>query len=382
MKDGKRKSNPVRRAIFGALGGIRGAFWRKKNPGGLFFFFNHAVVGGADLVHAQIVQAVADKHPWVFFTLPSETNTFADKFPREARIVDIGRKVTGKASKFFQIGKIAALINRHTSATVFCGHSRFFYELAPRLKPHVRCIDLVHALATLEHFSLPAVPRLNARIVITPRVKDDLRAIYLENGLDGALADRIQLIENSVEVPASFAPKPPGPLRVLFVGRGSKEKRVHLIGRLATACKTRGIAVEFTLVGDVDGWLEPAHKPNVKLEGVVTDRARLDAFYDRADILIITSIIEGFPLVVMEAMARGGVPLCTNVGGMPRHVIPGQTGFLVESGAEEKVVTDMADILAGLDRGALGTLAANCHTRAVEYFSATRFRKAYRDLLL
>ena len=41
-------------------------------------------------------------------------------------------------------------------------------------------------------------------------------------------------------------------------------------------------------------------------------------------------------MVVMEAMAHGVVPACTNVGGIPCHIIDGVTGFLVAGDETEE----------------------------------------------
>ena len=50
-----------------------------------------------------------------------------------------------------------------------------------------------------------------------------------------------------------------------------------------------------------------------------------------ADIFVLPSLSEGFPLVLVEAMASGLPVIATNVGGLPEIVKEGETGFLVPS---------------------------------------------------
>ena len=58
----------------------------------------------------------------------------------------------------------------------------------------------------------------------------------------------------------------------------------------------------------------------------------LDALYRRAHLVILTSLSEGIPLVLMEAMVRGKIVLAPAITGIPELVIPGKTGFLYKPG--------------------------------------------------
>ncbi|HME35320.1 MAG TPA: glycosyltransferase family 4 protein [Candidatus Sulfotelmatobacter sp.] len=75
----------------------------------------------------------------------------------------------------------------------------------------------------------------------------------------------------------------------------------------------------------------------VRLLGHVP-RERMDSFYDRADLVVLTSRSEGIPLVLMEAMARGKIVLAPAITGIPELVIAGRTGFLYAPGSLESFV--------------------------------------------
>ena len=52
-------------------------------------------------------------------------------------------------------------------------------------------------------------------------------------------------------------------------------------------------------------------------------------FLSGADVLFMCSEYEGLPLVVLEAMARGTIPVVTDIAGGLREVIAsGENGFL------------------------------------------------------
>jgi glycosyltransferase involved in cell wall biosynthesis len=57
-------------------------------------------------------------------------------------------------------------------------------------------------------------------------------------------------------------------------------------------------------------------------------RKDMDAVYAGMDIIMLTSLNEGTPVSIMEAMAAGKPVLSTNVGGIAELITHKQTGFL------------------------------------------------------
>jgi glycosyltransferase involved in cell wall biosynthesis len=221
-------------------------------------------------------------------------------------------------------------------------------------------------------------------VFINAAVREQFAKVYAEAGVDAALKDRMRVIENCVEVPEKPAPKPGGALRVLFVGRSAPEKRIHLIGRIASECRKRNVEAEFELVGDCEEFVDAAHRPACKFAGMASGAEDVQPYYQGAHVLLLTSSREGFPLVVMEAMAHGAVPVCTNVGGIAVHVMEGHTGVLLAPEDEAAVVKTGADAIERLasNRDRLATLGRAAHERAREYFGVERFNRQWRELLL
>jgi glycosyltransferase involved in cell wall biosynthesis len=67
----------------------------------------------------------------------------------------------------------------------------------------------------------------------------------------------------------------------------------------------------------------------------------IEKIYKIADILVLTSEREGTPNVVMEAMATGLPVISTNVGGIPDIVYDSETGFLIEPGDIDSLVSKL-----------------------------------------
>ena len=119
---------------------------------------------------------------------------------------------------------------------------------------------------------------------------------------------------------------------------------------------------------------------HVHLLGVQRDVARLFA---SADVFLLPSRIEGFPISIMEAMAMGLPVVASNVGGIPDLVRHGQDGFLHEPAD----VGGMAQsVLHLLDDATLRTrLGLAARERVLEEFSlqklADRALARYAELL-
>jgi glycosyltransferase involved in cell wall biosynthesis len=366
-----------------AVGKVIGSLLPFRNGSSLFFFFPFLHVGGAERVHADIVNCFAERRPWVLFTKRSENSSFRALYSLKARLFNCWALL--KYGYPLSVGIAAGFVNRHRKPVVFGSNSLFYYLLIPWLKPDVRCIDLLHAFGGgAEYFSLHAADRLDSRVVISDGMPAELDRLYRTHGLDPSLLERVVTIENMVRLPDRLPEKGERAcLRVLYVGRGTGEKRVHLVGMAASRCREKGIAAEFTLVGDLEAAVEPADRESCRFLGEVADPSAMVRLYAEADVLLITSSREGFPLVVMEAMARGVVPVCTRVGGIDRHVLHGINGFLVENGEEGKIVDDVVAALGILSRDGelLGKLSRAAFDHACDSFGPEKFRSAYRNLL-
>lgn len=139
------------------------------------------------------------------------------------------------------------------------------------------------------------------------------------------------------------------PVEVLFVGWLLEAKGVAELARAVHPLPQ----IRLTLAGPVHReFLEEALREEldrlgdrVRVLGALTHE-QVHQLYGRADVFALPSHQEGFPLVVVEAMAAGLPVVSTRVGAIPDIVRDGTDGFLVEvSGVEQ--LRDRIDQLAG-----------------------------------
>jgi len=169
------------------------------------------------------------------------------------------------------------------------------------------------------------------------------------------------------------APLPDVP-RLVCVGRLCEQKGQRLLVEAAARLAAKGIALEVVLAGDGElrAELEARVQMNnlgrcVRITGWLSSaQVREEILAARA--LVLPTLAEGLPVVLMEAMALRRPVLTTYVAGIPELVRPGENGWLVPSGDVEALAAALEDVLArpAAELRAMGEAA---RTRALERHS-------------
>lgn len=347
------------------------------------FFFPFFHTGGAERVHASVLEAASKKNAVTFITSRSLNQTFLNNFSRFSRVLEIDELVKMGYTRRWLFKKITRL----NSPVVFGCNSTFFYDLIPHLNKEVRLIDLLHAFVHVyedgpEKWSLPYVSRIDYRIVINKKTKTDLADLYKKSKLDSAFTERIQLIPNFVEPYTSLILKSHNVFKIAYVGRGGEEKRVDLIARLAQQFETEKDRFEFHFVGDVKQAIPLKLQTNCIFHDEITNDKQLEDLYKQFHILIIASTREGFPMVMMEAMMFSAVPLSTPVGGIPEHIKNNENGMLISSVNEDEIICEFEEKIRYLshNRDVWSRLSENAHHYALTHFNKNYFFEQYKKL--
>ena len=204
---------------------------------------------------------------------------------------------------------------------------------------------------TNEDFRSPIYNRLDRwSLRAAARIVTMNRPFERQLGRSGIRGERITVLHNAVR-PTSDGPVPvdaatrerrradlgiaPDERIILCIGRLSKEKGqldlVAAIGRLRQMRPAE--PVRLILAGDgparpqiVEAIQSMGLGGQVTLAGHIPDIGR---YYQAADLVVIPSLSEGSPNVLLEAMAAGIPVVATPVGGIPEIVTHGESALLV-----------------------------------------------------
>jgi len=119
-----------------------------------------------------------------------------------------------------------------------------------------------------------------------------------------------------------------GTLRLVHVGRLSREKSPHLAVAIAVELHRRGVDVRLDVWGDGPHRAELvalAGDAPVHLGGHVADRTAISDALGRADVALSVCPTETFGLAVLEALASG-TPVVTADTGGAREIVDGASG--------------------------------------------------------
>jgi len=186
---------------------------------------------------------------------------------------------------------------------------------------------------------------------------------------------------------------------ILFVGRVSPEKGVHILLR-AFKQIVNDIPKDFKLVivGPLASAFNSAQissyakavmryaKEGLGERVVFTeaiDRNSLRVLYSNAYCYILPSLVEAFPMVLLEAMASGTSPIGSTAGGIPDIIIDGVNGLLFKKGDWKDLASKLLMLIT--DKNLRDKLATNARKHTEKYYGwssiASSLSMVYKGLM-
>lgn len=225
----------------------------------------------------------------------------------------------------------------------------------------------------------------DAVVSVGPRIT---RTLLEQHRVPGMM---IREIPYGVEVPeawrkANSNTEPTRELRAVYIGRLEDRQKgiMRLPGILRRASEQIGIS--FDIVGNGPdnerlrtALLQTCPDLQARFHGLL-DKDRTRAVLREQDVLLLPSNFEGYPIVVLEAMAEGVVPVVSNLPDITDHQIRhGSNGFLVEPGDTDGFAAALVEV--GRDREKLRTMSQAAWSEAQERFKVEQMCQRYAALI-
>jgi len=291
--------------------------------------------------------------------------------PRDPAFATLRRRAAARQCPLFEVAdrgalslsplfRLAGLCRRYRIA-IWHGHEYKSNLFGLLLRPlfGFRLVTTVHGWVSQSR-QLALYYRIDAwclrrydRVVAVSR---DLHAACLEIGVPEA---RLHLIENGIDADdytrarpaeeARGAAVPAGRRVIGAMGRLAPEKGFSLLIAAVDRLIGAGRDLELWIAGDgeLDGELrrliaERGRGERIRLIGFQAD-AR--AFYEKLDIFCLSSLREGLPNVVLEAMAMEVPIVATACGGLGEFLRDGEDAIMVPPGAAEAIGAGLERLL-------------------------------------
>jgi L-malate glycosyltransferase len=356
-------------------------------------------VGGAETLAARLARSLGADYRFVFVCL-DELGPLGRELRDEGLPVHVLARRSGLDWHFPR--RLGALWRRERVDLVHAHqYTPFFYAMAARLlyrRPAVLFTE--HG----RHFpDFPRRKRIMVNRMLLERrdrivgVGQSVRYALIEN--EGLPAERVQVIYNGVSLPAIAARAGARAEVREELGIGEGDPLILQVARLdylkdhGTALRTLKHLLRWrpdaklVLVGDgpersgIERLARELNlESNIRMLGLRKDVARLLA---AADVFLLTSISEGIPLTIIEAMAAGVPVVATRVGGITEMIIHEKTGCLAGAGDAETLADQILRLISDNSLHALiaHTGRETAHRMFSEQQMQHRYAALYEDML-
>ncbi len=268
------------------------------------------------------------------------------------RLEGFGRRISFKSDlkAFLTIRSLIKtfkpdIVHTHTAKAGFIGRLAAISVMRKKIKIHTYHGHLLHG-----YFS-PFITKIviwserllayfsHSLIAVGARVRNEL----LESGIGEP--EKYQVIGPGLGIGELPSRKlsletfglPNDKFTVTWIGRVVSVKAPHRIIEIALECVTRGLNVQFVLVGD-GPLLEELRETSqlAKLPIVFLGwQSKIEKILSFSDLVILTSENEGTPVSLIQAQLAGIPVLTTDVGSASEVMIDGKTGFCLHYSAKD-----------------------------------------------
>lgn len=133
------------------------------------------------------------------------------------------------------------------------------------------------------------------------------------------------------------------------VGRLAEEKGFHLLIEAVEQVMQSGIDMELIIIGDGEQRTnlaaQIAASPYADRIHLLGFRADTIALYEAMDLFVLSSLREGLPNVLLEAMAMEVPVIATRIAGVPKLIQDQQNGRLIPAGSVPALTSTMIAVL-------------------------------------
>jgi glycosyltransferase involved in cell wall biosynthesis len=160
---------------------------------------------------------------------------------------------------------------------------------------------------------------------------------------DGEIRDKLGIQEDEIVL--------------LYAGQIEKRKGLNFLVEAFRRVSDKYPHTHLVIAGSSDIWQptpetqlyeeeirKKCRRLNVHFLGKLSQR-EIPKVYKSADIFVLPSLSEGFPLSVLEVMASGKPVVATEVGGVPEVVKDGMNGYLVQPGSVSKLADTISKLI-------------------------------------
>ncbi len=274
----------------------------------------------------------------------------------KVRFVNLGRK---KGLTIASLISVCRVIRQLKPDVVHCHSNLILLYLPALFCKSPRYVHTLHSLADKclrwrwckpinRHFYSSKVQA----VTISRECSRSYRQLY---GLDNDEViingrEKVQLTVDAEKVREEVCSLTRGKQPVFInVARCAQEKNHKLLFDVFERLSAEGSDAQLLVVGagHEDNMVRYKSHPNIH---VIGERKNVADYLAQADYFILSSIYEGLPLTLLEAMSMGVIPVCTPAGGIKDVIRDGENGYMTKGFSDEEFYSKIKQAMSESDR--------------------------------
>lgn len=206
------------------------------------------------------------------------------------------------------------------------------------------------------------------------------RDIFIKKGFSSSKSIVIQNCINNIQ--KGIIRPDRKTIKILSVGRFTTQKDYLTALKTILLLRSRIYEkeIEYTIVGDgelyqqIQTWINDLKLSNVT---IVRNPDKIEDYYNEADIYFLSSISEGMPNSIMEALNYSLPVVSTDVGDANYLVKDGINGFLVPSKDSKRLAEKLSELVS--DSNKRIAFGINGHSLLIREFSEKKLLEEYKN---
>ncbi|HEX3048162.1 MAG TPA: glycosyltransferase [Bacillota bacterium] len=330
--------------------------------------FSAWLVGGAEKLLINFLKSAQDNQADVNFVVVVLSNMIDENLKEELlsigyEVYFLNKKKGAKNTKY--LGQILEIVKKNQIGIIHSHDygSKMWSILCKMIYPTVKLVHTIHRTNVINELNYASL--LLCRLFVNVHIA--ISEVILAECLNRKIK-RVVKIHNGIDI-QKFLKNPlpdfnPNQLRIINISRlRHHDKGQDVLIKALKVCKEKGIKFTCNMVGGAYSYdaQSPLYLKKLVDELDLNDEAHflghrndIPELLGQHDLFILPSRVEGFGLVILEAMAAGVPVIASNIDGPKELIEPGQNGLLFENenfeDLAEKIIycrehiTEMADI--------------------------------------
>lgn len=328
-----------------------------------------------------------------FYDLEGRFGFYKKDIDKRIKLISFHKSV-GFSIKYFW--KVINAV-RHEKPDIVHSHvNSFHYTILPQVFM-AKGVHTVHNEAHLEASGRLEVGlrkfafkhNLIQPVTISQESHDSFLSFYGKEAVlinNGRAVDSNIVVNNDVKKEISGYKKSEQTRVIIQLARFQSQKNIPMMARVANRLYSEGYDFALLFIGSTENKpiVDEVKSVMPPCAYILGERNNPLEYLKEADAFALSSLFEGMPISLLEALAVGAIPVCTPVGGIPNAVIDGENGFLSTDNKEASYYEAMKRFFE-TDMETLNTMSLKAKQSFAPYSMvecAGKYLQLYESLIL